>query len=244
MHDDMFDTAGVQPFAKAGIRPAAIRRAVQEIRNHPHLARDSERGDRVGPQALRDGGDGVGLLDRESDHVPVGRVAADVGDIGAVQGGDHPGWRRIALGLQNLVREVRGRRMGHCVMRMNDIEAMIPGNADDRIAEGEQVLRLPEQRVRRDFDALEREPGNAIAPPERLVAADHVDLMAAIRERVRELGGHHPAAAERRVADDADLHRTCFRSVVRSNGSLTMTPSAKATPASAPNCASRLSMSC
>ena len=34
--------------------------------------------------------------------------------------------------------------------------------------------------------------------------------MAAQRERVRQLGGDDAAAADRRVADDADLHRTCF----------------------------------
>ncbi len=35
--------------------------------------------------------------------------------------------------------------------------------------------------------------------------------MTAQRERVRELGGHDAAAAERRVADDADPHGTCLQ---------------------------------
>ena len=62
------------------------------------------------------------------------------------------------------------------------------------------------------------------------------------RERVRQLGRDHAAAADRRVADHADIHGACFSRSGRWTGSRTTMPSANATPASAPNCASRLSI--
>ena len=88
--------------------------------------------------------------------------------------------------------------------------------------------------------------------------------MAAIGQRLRQLGRDDAAAADRGVADDADVHGftgSGLRSAVkrftgsgfkvsflnrfgRTIGSLTTTPSANATPASAPNWASRLSISC
>ena len=67
-------------------------------------------------------------------------------------------------------------------------------------------------------------------------------LVAAAGQRVRQLGGDHAAAADRRVADHADVHGCMLQQAGRWTGSRTTIPSAKATPASAPNCASRLSI--
>ena len=52
---------------------------------------------------------------------------------------------------------------------------------------------------------MERQPG-LVAQPEGRLAADDVDLVPALGERRRELGGDHAAAADRRVADDTDVH--------------------------------------
>src|SRR5205085_10858669 len=101
-----------------------------------------------------------------------------------------------------------------------------------------------EERIRRHLHALEEQARYPGPPAKRALAADHVDLMAAQRERVGELGRDHAAAADRRVADHADVHGTCFSTPDRPTGSRTTMPSAKATPARAPNCASRLSTSC
>ena len=128
-------------------------------------------------------------------------------------------------------------------MRVHDVEPMVARQTDEGGSERKQVLRLAEQRIRRRLDPLEREAWNARPPSERLVAADQVDLVAAARERMGQFGGDDAAAAERGVADDPDVHGTCFKRVVRTSGSFTTTPSAKRTPASAPNCASRLSIS-
>ena len=141
------------------------------------------------------------------------------------------------------VGEVRRGRVRNGIVRVHDVEPMLLGDPDDGVREGEQVLRLPKQRIPRYVDALEGEARDAGPPPERLVAADQVNLMFAQRERVRELGRHHTAAAEGRIADDTYLHGRCLNNVGRTTGSLTTTPSAKLTPASAPNWASRLSIS-
>src|SRR5204863_6652024 len=104
-------------------------------------------------------------------------------------------------------------------------------------------LLLAKQRIRGNFDAMERQTRLVVAEAEGRVAAQHMDVVAARGEHLPQLGGDDAAASNRGVADDADVHGV-FRSVDRTRGSRTTTPSAHATPASAPNCASRLSMSC
>ena len=54
---------------------------------------------------------------------------------------------------------------------------------------------------------MERQARLELAQPERRIGADEVHLVAAVRQRLRELGGDDAAAADRRVADDADVHR-------------------------------------
>ena len=119
-------------------------------------------------------------------------------------------------------------------------------------ASDEQVLRLAEQRIGRRVDPLKRQA--------RLVLASRNGGSVLIRctswpraaSALRQLGGDDAAAADRGVTDDADVHGralaagalTSRKMRSRSTGSRTTMPSANATPASAPNCASRLSISC
>src|SRR6185312_15666062 len=100
-----------------------------------------------------------------------------------------------------------------------------------------------EERVIRDLDAVERQPRLVLAQPERRLAAQHVDVMPARREVLAQLGRDDPASSYRGVANDPDVHNDLNR-LARGTGSRTMNPSAHRTPARAPNCASRLSMSC
>jgi hypothetical protein len=55
-----------------------------------------------------------------------------------------------------------------------------------------------------------------------------MDLVTAARERMGQFRRDDAAAAERGVADDPDVHGIGFKSVVRTSGSFTITPSAKA----------------
>ena len=144
---------------------------------------------------------------------------------------------------QNLTREVRRGRVRHRVMRVHDVEMLVPRHLHDLVRERQQVLRLAEQRIRRGLDAMKGEPGLEAAEPERRIAAQDVDVVPARRERLPELGRDDAAAADRCVTDDADPHLPVdsLNSVGRTTGSRTTMPSAQVTPACAPNWASRLS---
>ena len=110
-----------------------------------------------------------------------------------------------------------------------------------------QVLRLAKQRVGRRQHLVKREARLELAQPERRLGADEVHLVAAARQRLAELGGDDAAAADRGVADHADVHRRLpVRQQRRPDDGIgrTTKPSANAHAACAPNCASRLSMSC
>src|SRR5207247_859528 len=113
---------------------------------------------------------------------------------------------------------------------------------DDLVGEREQVLRLTEERVRRRQHLVKPEPLVKLAEAEWHVCADDVYLVTPRGQCLAELGGHDSAAAYRRVADDADVHgwRSRMR-CGRTTGVFTTKPSANATPAWAPNWASRLS---
>ena len=141
------------------------------------------------------------------------------------------------------MREKRRRRVRHRVVRVEDVEPPLARHAHEGVGQREQVLWLAEQRILGHEHALERQSRHTGAPSERQLAADEMHFVAAKRQRVRQLRGHGAASADRRVADDADSHGSDFRSDPRATGSRTTMPSAKLTPASAPNWPSRVSMS-
>ena len=65
--------------------------------------------------------------------------------------------RAAGLGAQNLIGEIRRRRVRHGVVRVHDVELLLARDADDGVGERQQVLRLAEQRIRRRVHALERQ---------------------------------------------------------------------------------------
>ena len=133
--------------------------------------------------------------------------------------------------------------MRHGIVRVDDVEPLLARNLDDLVREREQVLRLSEQRIAGRFHTMKRQAGLIVTEAKRRVAAQKMDPMTARRERLAQLGRDDAAAANRGIADDADVHGVAFMRLPRTTGSRTTMPSAHATPASAPNCASRLSMS-
>ena len=66
VHDHVLDAAGEQPMAKLGHRLPAVDLAVQEVRDDANVSSDTQRRNRVRTQAVRDRGDAMRLLDRES----------------------------------------------------------------------------------------------------------------------------------------------------------------------------------
>ena len=111
--------------------------------------------------------------------------------------------------------------MRHGVMRVDDVEGVGPRHVDDLGREREDVLRLAEQRVGGRLDRVHDDRPARVAQPERDLAAEDVDLVAAPREAHRQLGGDDAAAADGGVADDADAHPAASRRGRRHAAALT-----------------------
>ena len=158
--------------------------------------------------------------------------------------GAAPGARRG----QHLPREERRRRVRHGVVRVDDVEAELARHLHDPVGQRQQILRLAKQRIGRRQHLVKRQPRLELAQPERRFRADEVHLVAAAarapcRARWRRCRCRRPTRS-RRCRCSSDAFHVGRADVGRTTGCLTTKPSANATPASAPNCASRLSMSC
>ena len=102
-----------------------------------------------------------------------------------------------------------------------------------RFASDSRYCGSRNKRIRRRRDLVEEQSLLEIAQAERRLGADEVRLMTAQRQGLAQLCRHHPAASDRRVADDADVQRRAHscRRCGRTRGCFTTMPSAKATPA-------------
>ncbi len=238
--------------AQVGCVAPAMDGAVEKIRDHADVVLDAKLPVRVGLEAFGDSRDAVRLLDAEGHGFRIRAVAAEQRDVGAVQRRDDLGHTGATSGRQDLARQIPRGRVRDRVVRVDDLELLVARDLDDLVGERQEVLRFAEQRIGRRFDPVEEQARLVLAEPGRHVAAQDVDAMAARRERLAELGRDDAAAADRRVADDPDVHvsrrghpsrRPPRRRPLRKIGSRTTKPSAQRTPARAPNCASRLSTS-
>ena len=199
-------------------RPAPVARRQTGVGHAPVVAAVEEVGDDldagahrklavgVVPQAAGDRGDAVRLVDGERDRLQIGRVAADQGDVGAVQRRDDPRDVAVARGGQDLPGEPGRGRVRHRVVRVDDVEPAFAADLDDLVGQRQQVLRLAEQRVAGRPHGVEGESRLEVAQPHRRLAADEPHLVAAPREPLGELRGDDAAAADGCVADDADVH--------------------------------------
>src|SRR4029078_7131929 len=86
------------------------------------------------------------------------------------------------------------------------IQAEFACDLHNLIREREQILRFAEQRIRWRQHLMKRQAGLKLAEPEWRFRADEMHLVAAARKRFSQLGGDDAAAADRRVADDSDVH--------------------------------------
>ena len=223
---------------------AAVQRAVDEVGNDPDVARHPELAIGIGLEALRDGGHAVGLLDAEGDGFRVRRIAAEQRDVGAVQRRDDARHDAAAARRQNLPRQIGRGRMRHRVVRVHDVELLGARDLHDLVGQRQQILRFAKQRIAGRFDAMKGQSRLVVVQAHRRVRAENVHAVSPRREHLAQFRRDDAAAADRGIADDADVHRESRVRLDRSSGSRTTNPSAQRTPASAPNCASRLSISC
>ena len=164
------------------------------------------------PAGSRNRGDAVRLLDRERDHAPIRRIAANQRDVGAVQRRHRP--RRAIAGDDASIwsREIRRRGMRHRVVRVDDVEPVLlarPARSCWSVRAGTAA------RGTADRSGTSTGSNDSPGTPERQRNGGSLLMtctcVAAIGQRVRQLGRDDAAAADRRVADHADVHGTCFK---------------------------------
>ena len=122
------------------------------------------------------------------------------------QCGDDVRHLRAGCVRQDLSRQIGGGGMRDRVVGVDDVELVLAADLDDLVGQRQQILRLPEQAVSRCLNGVEDEPDAKVRHPERHLRADQPDLVAAVGQRLGELGRHDAASTNRCVADDADVH--------------------------------------
>ena len=143
-------------------------------------------------------------------------IAADERDVGAVQR-RHDARHRAARCGDDVPRQVGGGGVRDRVMRVDDVERLLARDLHDlvRRARARTAARgtagRPASRTR-----WKRRPRLIVAEAERRLAAQEVHAVTARGERLGELGRDDAAAADRRVADDADVHGRAPRRAVAS----------------------------
>ena len=162
---------------------------------------------------------------------------------------EYDGSLPTSVRAHDLSREIGGGGVRDRVVRVHDVEMVTPRDLHDLRGERQRVLGFTEQRVGRRRDGVEGQSPTAGREAERRLGAEHVHVVTAVRQIDGQFRRDDPAAAGRRVTDNADVHgvsgRTRWRRRCRlTSGSRTTNPSAHRTPTRAPNCASRLSINC
>ena len=175
---------------------------VDEVRDHldRRVVGQAEEPVRLAPQELGRHRDAVRRRDGEARDRLRARIATDPRHVGAVQRGHDPR-RRSA---EHLPREIRARSVRNRVVDVHQIEAMVVRDVDDRRGHRQGVRRMLEQRIVGNGDLVEQQAFTRGQRAARRRAGDDVDAMPAPREPDGKLGGDDSAAAEARVADDAD----------------------------------------
>ena len=92
------------------------------------------------------------------------------------------------------------------VVHVEEVEPGVRGDLGHLRREGERVGRRHEERVARRDDLVEEDARPRQREPRGQRVGDEVHLVAAVGQRDAELRRDDAAAAERRVAGDADLH--------------------------------------
>ena len=96
--------------------------------------------------------------------------------------------------------------MRHGVVRVDDVELELARDLDHSRRQRQDVLRFAEQRIRGRRHAVESQACLIGPESERRVGTEDVHVVPARGQRLCELGRDNPAPADRRVADDADVH--------------------------------------
>jgi hypothetical protein len=129
------------------------------------------------------------------------RIAAEDGDVGAVERG-----HQVRRSIEHAARQVRGGCVRNGVVDVDEIEAVALDDLGDLRRHRQLVRLVLEHRIARYGDLMEGEPLVGRKSAAGRSAGDDVELVTAAREAVRQLDGDDAAPAEARMADDPDPH--------------------------------------
>ena len=155
-------------------------------------------------ERLRYGGDRIRGGQRMLDGGRVSGIVAEQGRVGAVQGRDDTG---LPARRQHRAREDRGGGVGHGVVDVQHVEAMFAAHLGHAHREGQGVVGVAEQLVLVDRDGMKVQAPRVRRQAERTLVRDEMHVVAARGELLAERCRQHAAAADRRVAGDADAQR-------------------------------------
>src|SRR5579859_3728026 len=209
MHQDAFAVGGDHP-AESVDRFAVKPAGVDKIMNDADLFFNVEGAEGFIAQILRDGRDGVALVDGEGDDRGEGLVAAHEGDVRTVQGRDH---RDIAsLRLDDLLGHIGRGGMGDGVVNMQEVELVVVDDVDHGAGQGRLVGGIVEERVGGDAHLVVKDVRVELVQTHRLLVGDKVNLVAFVGQGFSQFSGEYAAAAESRITDDSYAHGLTFRS--------------------------------
>jgi len=174
------------PFSLAvRIRLARVEIAIDEIGDDFDGALDVELFDGLLQEVAGDGGDTVRLLDREFGDGEIGAIAADQGDVGAVEGGDE---RETARGGHR-AREQGADRMRDGVMDVEEIERFGFKYLEHFCGERQGIRGVVEERVGGDVDFVEMDVRVVLVHANGRGVADEMNVVAAGGQFLAEFGG-------------------------------------------------------
>ena len=148
----------------------------------------------------------------------VGRIVADQGDVGPVQGGDHARGRALGVGLCGAAREEGTHRVGYRIVGMQHVQTLPAVQVQDARGDREVVGRRGEQRVRDALGDVHLDRPGRVDQPRRDVVGEQVHAVPVRGQAQGQLAGDDARPPVGGVADDPDGERHALRLITRIDG--------------------------
>ena len=174
---------------------------LEEIVDDVDRTLDPEQVHGLAPEEVGDGRHGVGLVEGMPDRGAIARIAPEERRVRAVERRHDS--RPLALG-EHPAGEDRGRRMRDGVMDVEDVEPVVARHLGHLDRQRQRVVGVLEEPVVVDHNGVEEDPRRAPWQAERPLVADEVRLVAPAGQLLPQGRGEDAAAADGRVARDAD----------------------------------------
>src|SRR5215469_12753165 len=130
-------------------------------------------------------------------------IAAEQRGVGSVQRGDHA-W--LFFFRQHGAGKNGRRRVGHCIVHMEDVQMMVAADLSHSNRQGQGVVRIFEQAVIVHPYGMKVKPGSILRQAKRSFVTDEMDLVSPLSQLFPKLRRQDSAAANRRIAGYSNVH--------------------------------------